>query len=385
MEGLRNINLLANSLTFEKTRELCEKLINHISLKRNDLLNYVDEEICKDLFLRARIQNYKKQQELREILVHHPELKFTYVEDWKDENKLKFMALLISLNYVDQNCMHEIVGNKSKKTYRNGIVINDQSLSLQKFFDKDFRSYAKDFNRALVNIVSKIATQEDKEYNKIENSLFDMVFIIQSEVICRDKYNKEELEDYKQKILDIIETREKEDVLYDLFNKITYLRLVNDNPNHEPLKFLLFNSWTETKERYLWLTELITYINNESKESKEYLVNVIGVRDHQNHNKNIVKCNLIEDVAEIKNLNMNMIKYIKNYMFSKGNYHKHRTYNKWYMKELEAIKLFEKYKNIELSTNIKNLIEENTVNEDIKVELENLFQDYYENVKRFSK
>ena len=384
MEEYNKIRSLANSLSHERAIELCNKIIVSDTLDRNDLLTYMDEETYEDIIIKLRIPYYIKQQNIKELLEKNPEIKFTFVEDWKDENRLKFIAFLISLNYVNQSTMHYLVGNKSKKTYKCGTIINDSSLSLKKFFDNEFKNYTTNFNRDLSILISELSEIEGKSFNDIETKLLDIVYIIQADIVCRDKYNKGELEDYKQKISDIIETRGKEDELYELYNKITYLKLVNDNPHHEPLKFLLFNTWRETKERYLWLTELITYINNESKSCKEYLVSVIGTGNHQNQNRNVIKYKLIEDVARIKNFNMNMIKMIKDYMFSVGTYYKHGTYNKWYSKELNVIKLFEKHMNIELSININNLIDESTSNNEKRNELHNLFLNYCKNVERLN-
>ena len=383
MDFFKTVTLLANSLDKEQTISLCNMIVSNIEITKNELLLYVPENIVDDLINIIKLLGCIKSTNFEEYLEKNPDIKFTCIEDWKDDYKIKFITLLISLNFIDQDNIKKVLGNKSKKTYRSGIIINDASLSLKKFFDSEFRNYSSDFNRQLVNVISRIANNEDREYNLIENNIFDIVFIIQADVVCRYKYNKGELEEYKQKINDIIETRAKEEQLYELHNKVIFHKLVND-PLHEPLKFSLFNTWHETKEKYLWLTELITFINNDSKDSKEYLINIVGTSDHQHSNKNIVKYNLIEDVIRIKNLNMNLKKQIKNYIFSKGTFHKHRTYNKWYIKEINAIKLFEKYKYLELHVTIQNLINENTTNQNFKNELLLLFNNYLENMVRFS-
>jgi hypothetical protein len=130
----------------------------------------------------------------------------------------------------------------------------------------------------------------------------------------------------------------------------------------------------------MWLTKLITYINNNSEDAKDYLINNVGIKKFNGTDK-VTKCKIIEEVANKVNLNTESIKYLINFIFSLGLFYKHRTYNKWYFKELEAIELFDKYKQNDLSETLKNIISkfEKEDNKHID-ELLYLLNDYYVNL-----
>jgi hypothetical protein len=74
--------------------------------------------------------------------------------------------------------------------------------------------------------------------------------------IC-SKYNENQLFEYKQKITDILDTRNTEKQLFDLFNRHVFENLVNE-PNHEALKYLLHNGWRETKEKFRMIEEQLS-------------------------------------------------------------------------------------------------------------------------------
>ena len=85
-------------------------------------------------------------------------------------------------------------------------------------------------------------------------------------------------------------------------------------------------------KEYMWLTKLITYINNGSMDAKMYLLN-LGAKDSTNVN------DIIIDIANIQKLNIKYINVIISFIKSVGMYFKHGTYVKWYNKEMEMIKL----------------------------------------------
>ena len=92
------------------------------------------------------------------------------------------------------------------------------------------------------------------------------------------------------------------------------------------------------------------------------------------------KCNLIRDVVIRFDVNINSLNLINKFIFSIGTYYKHGTYYKWYNKELERIKLFDKYKLKSFDENLMILASGITPHieiEEIK-ELIMLIKDYLE-------
>ena len=228
---------------------------------------------------------------------------------------------------------------------------------------------------------------DDSEIIKLDNSerikniTKQMIELIHCDIVCREKYNKNELEQYSLKISDIIDTRLKEEIFFQLNNKIKFKNLVNEN-GHKSLKCILFVSWDETKKNYYWLTQLITFINNNNVECKEYLINECGVPpfdliDNVTNDKTIktannkIKANIIKIVAKNIGLNMKNINQIINFIFSIGAYFKHGTYYKWYNKEYKYIKLFENYKNKLFSENLLELAVQ-LQNIELAVQLQNI-------------
>lgn len=262
--------------------------------------------------------------------------KLNTIEDWKDTNKINSIKKLIETCQIDQYNIKSILGHKSKKTYNNGDVIEDTSLALKKFMNPEIKEYNTNFYN---KIDTSIKIELLEEINKI-------IRLIQCNVVCRDKYNTSTLEQYKNRIEDIIYTRNIEEELYLMFYRKSYNKLICD-PSHNALKFILYNSWDDTMKEYMWLTKLITYINNGSMDAKMYLLN-IGAKDSTNVN------DIIIDIANIQKLNMKYINVIISFIKSVGMYFKHGTYVKWYNKEMEMIKLFMENKDTSINDMIKN-------------------------------
>jgi hypothetical protein len=366
---------LSNSMDYDDIVILCDKLIGNLNELDEQLLTFMEKSDIEDLINISQVPYYIKQTEFETYLVSNPKIKFSCIEDWKNENKFNSIMLLIALNYLNESILHSIIGNHSKKTYANGTIINDNSLALKKFFNPDYRQFRTGFYKKL-DVIIKLLVKEGANIELVEKTVYSMIAIIQADITCRTKYENGEYFEYKTKIADIVETRNKEDILYNLFYKTTYNKLVND-PKHSSLKYLLFNSWTDTKEKYTWLTELITFINNNSNDAKDYLINNVGISEFVGTDY-ITKCKVIEEVSYLLNLNMKFKKQIINYIFSIGAYYKHRTYNKWYTNEYESIELFDKYKENELEETLKNLTKELNFNDDYAMnELMTLMSDYY--------
>jgi len=298
-------------------------------------------------------------------------IKLNYIDDWKNEDKINIIMNLIKSREINRKTLLYIIGNKSKKTYSNGEIINDKSLTLKKFFDYTYREKSSEIRIKVDNFKQKLLDGFDFDKEIIDNCLYEIFKFIQATKICC-MYSENELSEYKIKIMDIIDTRNKEEQFFDLFNKITFENLVNE-PNHEALKYLLENGWKETKETYLWLTELITFINNGSQECKEYLISLFNLRPIENSDINSKKL-LIKLVAKKKNLNINRMYEIIDFIFSIGNYYKHGTYYKWYNKELEYIQLFEKYSNE--NKNIVTIVDDLELSSEYYDELINLIVEY---------
>ena len=373
MENIQILGDLADEFNTENIIKICDILTNPTSNKEK-LSKYIKEEdIVSEIFNTLNVSLYLKQTEFETWLATNPKIILKTIEDWKDQHKFNLILLLLSLNYINADSLHQIIGKHSKKTYKNGLIINDNSLALKKFFSKEYKEYRTGFYKQLDTIIKKIKTKNNAEL--IEKTIYLMIGIIQADIVCRNKYDNAEYFEYKTKINDIVETRNKEDMLYDYFNKLTYYKLVNE-PLHESLHFLLFNSWKDTEVKYTWLTKLITFINNGSIDAKDYLINTIGIPkfDYTDYK---IKCRVIKEVAQKVKLNMKYINEIIKYIFSIGTFYKHRTYNKWYNNELETINTFDKYKENELEETLKNLTVGLDLEEDVLNELMTLLSNYY--------
>ena len=275
--------------------------------------------------------------------------KLDNIEDWKNTDKINAIKKLIETGHINQNNIGSFLGHKSKKTYRNGDVIEDATLALKKCKNQEIKKYTNNFYNM---IDTTIKPELLDEINKI-------IKFIQSDIICRDKYNMKTLDQYKQRIEDIIYTRNVEEELYMMFYRKSYNKLISD-PQHEALKFILYNSWENTMQEYTWLAKLITFVNNGSMDAKMYLLN-LGVKDSKNVN------DIIVDTCKHMKLNMNNINVIISFIHSIGEYFKHGTYIKWYIKEHEKIIIFMENKDNTVESMIK----------DYDINIKEMLMEYY--------
>lgn len=319
--------------------------------------NYpVNKKFFVEKILEIKKMDYKlKQNELKQYLLANPQIKFNFVEDWKDPNKIKLTKFLIVLDYMDIFCLMNWIGGQSKKTYSNGEIINDNSIALKKFFNDEYKKKDTEFYAQLMEFTDGLVSKgKDKEL--INNVNHELIQIVQAEVICRDKFVTGEYETngpiigYKNKIIDIVNTRWLEEEIYMIFYKVRFQNLLSD-PSNYPLKHIVENSWKDTEVKYPWLTKLITWINNGSSDAKNYLINW-GINNLDDMEEN--KRNIIPQVVQLAKLNTKSLNEITNFIFNIGNYFKHTTYYKWYNKELNKINIFDKYKSNNLELNIDN-------------------------------
>ena len=277
-------------------------------------------------------------------------LRLEFIEDWKDDDKINAIKEAINSGEINQHNINNILGNQSKKRYKDGTIVNDASFAIKKFFHPTIKEFMTRFYQKIDEIDNPDIKQQ---YTRID-------LLIQTEVICRHKYNKKSLDEYRKRIEDIIYTRSIEEELYLTFYRKSYEDLVR-NPMNRALQFILYHSWEETEQEYKWLTKLITFINNGSLDAKQYLVD-LGVSDSNQDSVVINEC------CQIHNLDMKCKLVIISFIKSIGNYFKHGTYIKWYKKELDRIHLFEEIKN-------------KTIHDIISVcspELQLLFIEYYQ-------
>ena len=362
-QNLNIIQELIATCSNKQISSICDIIVN----KNN---NYIEElkiitnlKNVNNISYLLKYPFYKKNVEFNTWLDNKLlDIMFNYIEDWKNQNKINLIKLLIVFGYFDFETLKRNIGNQSKKTYQNGDVINDSSLALKIFFgNNELRIHTDEFY-SQIDLIRENIVNLGIDSDIIKDSTKEMVGLIYSDIVCREKHNNHELEQYSLKIADIVDTRLKEEIFFQLINKIKFKKLV-DEKGHEALKCLLFVSWNETKEKYYWLTQLVTFINNNSAECKEYLINECGVLPfHLTDNK--TKANVIKTVAKNVGLNIDSSNQIVNFIFSIGTYFKHGTYYKWYNKEYEYIKLFERYKDnsfndnlLELALKINNNIE----------------------------
>lgn len=256
--------------------------------------------------------------------------KLECIEDWKNTDKINAIKKLINTGQINQYNIKSYLGKNSKKTYNNGIMIDDSTLAHKKFLDPEIKEYNIMFHKKIEGIIDPT----------------EIIQIIQSEIVCRDKYNNNTLDQYKNRIQDIIYTRDIEESLYLMLYRKSYNKLINDM-QHNALKFILYNSWEDTMIEYTWLTKLITYVNNGSMDAKQYLLD-LGAKDSANVN------DIIIDICRIQKLNMNHTNVIVSFIHSIGKYFKHGTYIKWYNKEYDFIKLFMENKDNTLEFMIKD-------------------------------
>ena len=53
--------------------------------------------------------------------------------------------ILIVLDYLDKEVLMKLIGNRSKKTYASGEIINYSSLTIKKIFDPNFGNFIDNF------------------------------------------------------------------------------------------------------------------------------------------------------------------------------------------------------------------------------------------------
>lgn len=379
MNDITGVINLVKYFDYNEIIILCNKITSYSGANNyDDTLNFIEEVHYIDLINIMILDTYTKQKSFEEFYKLNQQLNFSCIEDWKNEEKICSTLLLIVLKYINTRTLHKIIGNQSKKTYRDGTIIDDNSLALKKFFNDDYKKFRKQFYNNL-DIIIKIIAKDGIETEIIEKTVYSMIDIIQADIICRNKYTDGDYYNYKNKISDIVETREKEDKMYYYFNITNYRDLTNAELN-EPLKFILLNTWDDTKINHLWLTELITFINNNNPNCKDYLVNNVGIKmffgtDYK------TKCNVIQEVIRKKKLNLTNIKQAVDFIFSIGTYYKHKTYNKWYSKELNAINLFDKHKEFDLD----EILQQKLINSGLNIspnseQLMSLMSNYYINL-----
>lgn len=377
MSNINKVIALSNLLDYNEIIELHNRILNTKTFIAEDFITFFEQDIGD--YINILNTPYQiKHTEFNEYLQSDPSIRLNYIDDWKDDTKYNSIMLLISFNYLNDKTLHSIIGNQTKKTYKNGDIINDNSLALKKFFDKNYKNFRTSFYKSL-NVIMKDFERVGFELSEIENTFYSMIGIIQADIACRNKYDNGEYYDYKTRISDIIETRRKEDTLFELFHKITFNKLVND-PQNEPLKYILLNGWDASEKKYLWLTKLITFVNNNSEDAKDYLINNTGIKDFTG-DTNIIKCGVIEDVCKKVKLNISKVKQIIKFIFSIGQFYKHRTYNKWYKKELEAIETFDIHKEKDLQLTLDEMVEKFKKDDNIHITcLMQLLGNYYANL-----
>jgi hypothetical protein len=363
-----NLNIIQDLIKTCSDRiidNICDIITNKNNNYIEELKNITNLKNVNNISYLIKFPYYKKSVELKTWIVNKLlDIIFNYVEDWKDQKKINLIKLLIIFGYFDVITLKQSIGKQSKKTYRSREIIDESSLALKMFFDNnELKNKTDDFYSKL-DIIREDIVKLGVEFEIIKNITKQMIEVINCDIVCRQKYDNDELEKYSLKISDIVDTRLKEKIFFELFNKIKFKTLVNDTGN-EALECILYVSWDETKQRYYWLTQLISFINNNNIECKEYLINECGVSPFESTD-NKTKEHIIRTVVKNIGLNMENIDQIINFIFSISVYFKHGTYYKWYNKEYENIKLFEKYKNKSFNENILDLVVK--INNNIELE-----------------
>lgn len=359
------------------------EIINTISLDELDIIinNFnnlqqvnIDSNISNQIIELQKVPSYFKKTQLNFLIANQSEiqqqLKLYFIEDWKDMKKFNKIKILLLLESLDKNMFNNLIGGRSKKTYSSGYVIDTNSLAINKFFNREYKLYSTKFYSKLDALILQIANTHNIEIRLIKETTDLADNLIQSEIVCRKKYLTNNLAEYKNNICDIIETRNKETELFTLLYEKLYAKIFSHQENY-PVKYIMYNEWTNIKVNFPWIAHLITYINNSSAESKEYLIN-LGIIYSPNI-KDIIRQLIIKF-----NLNMKNLREITDFIHDIAENFKHGTYIKWYKKELIYIEIFEQYENNSLNVNILMLIDKiNISNVELKNELENLMLERY--------
>jgi hypothetical protein len=382
METINKIINWSTILTNSQVSEICHELTSFSFDTENNLIDIVGHDITKQIITIINIERDIKHNDFKNFLKApgNIQIQLTCIEDWKSNNKLKLIKLLIGLDYLDKHVLMRLIGNQSKKTYSSGQIINYTNLTIKKIFDKNFNNFIDNFYLRFEAIRLEL-TKLGFDKDIISNTFREMVDLMQGHVICSEMFQNNELDGYKKQIADIIVTRDKEEQLFMLYYKIYFNRLVS-LPGNSPLKYILNNSWNETKIKYLWLTNLITFINNGSENCKKYLIEHYGIKKFEGSGYGS-KCFLIREVIKKFNLSYKNSNEIIDFIFSIGTYFKHGTYFKWYYKQMKRIEIFEQYSSNTFDENLILLVSNVTTNIDIPeiIQLIELVKEYYTYLK----
>lgn len=339
----------------------------------------INANISNQIIEIQKVASYFKKTEFNFLINNTPgvkeSLKLYCIEDWQDSHKINKIKILILLESLDKFMFSDLVADKSKKTYASGHIVKTDSLVLEKIFSQEYQLYSKQFYTKLDVLILQIVNTHNIEYKVVKESTELMDNLIQSEISCRNKYETNNLAEYKTKINDILETRNKENDLYSLFYSKLYQKMLS-HPANSPLKYAIENEWKNIKENYRWLAEIITYINNSTKDSKEYLMN-LGI----NFSPNIK--DIIGQLIIKYGLNMKNLKDITDFMHDIAETFRHTTYIKWHFRELRYINIFEQYQNNSINQNINmlaNKLFENITNIELKNELIDLMFKHYNTI-----
>ena len=359
---------ILHSLSDEDIVSLCDSIRTGTVGKETDTLSL-------HLTTVLSTPQHVKQNEMSMLLDGKHEMTLSLIlytiEDWKNTVNVNRIRFLLLLDALDKKTFHEIVGHQSKKTVGDGTIIDVASLAVKKMCNEEYQRYSTSFYTRL----DGIRLQCNYSINK---GIDNMLKQIQSEIACRSKYESHTLEEHKHKLLDSIETRTIEAELFALFYKNRYKQLISV-PGHTALHFILYHTWSETKEMYPWLTHLMTYINNSSAESKTYLMKHLDIRHFKN------KQDLIIQTAQKVRLNIKYSNEIINFVFDIGNSFKHGTYIKWYRKELDLITLFEQYQDQTIQQYFTSMIDslfEQNENDNVKQNVLDMMMEHYMNMMR---
>ncbi len=382
METINKIINWSTILTNSQVSEICHELTSFSFDTENNLIDIVGHDITKQIITIINIERDIKHNDFKNFLKApgNIQIQLTCIEDWKSNSKLKLIKLLIGLDYLDKHVLMKLIGNQSKKTYASGQIINITNLAIKKIFDENFNNFINNFYLRFEAIRLELAKLGfDKDI--ISNTFREMVDLMQGHVICSEMFQNNELDGYKKQIADIILTRDKEEQLFMLYYKIYFNRLVS-LPANSPLKYILNNTWEETKIKYLWLTHLITFINNGSENCKKYLIENYGIKDFKGSGYGS-KCFLISEVIKKFNLTNKHSNEIIDFIFSIGTYFKHGTYFKWYYKQMKRIEIFEQYSSNTFDENLIILVSNITSNTNIPeiIQLIELVKEYYTYLK----
>ena len=82
-------------------------------------------------------------------------IRLEYIEDWKDDDKINIIKQAIHTGEINQHNIHNILGNQSKKRYKDGTMVNDASLAIKKFFHPTIKEFITHFYQRIDEIVDR--------------------------------------------------------------------------------------------------------------------------------------------------------------------------------------------------------------------------------------